>query len=109
MRHMFRPRAVVLRQRMQTASPNTRLRWAEWVLTASGLEDVFTAGLQWEAPILGVHDSVVRPLFLPGYQSIFAEDKQTENLESLVGWARRACPRVTSFRAGTQAEATSSA
>lgn len=59
----FLPRADAMRQRMQIAEPNTRLRWAEWVLTATGLEDVFTEGVQWETLILGVPDSVLRPLF----------------------------------------------
>jgi hypothetical protein len=54
-----------MRQRMQIADPNTRLRWSEWVLTATGLEDVFAEGVQWETLILGVPESVVRPLFLP--------------------------------------------
>ncbi len=60
------PRAEAVRQRVQTADPNTRLRWSEWVLTATGLEDVLAEAVKWETPIRGVHDSVVRPLFLPG-------------------------------------------
>ena len=60
----FLPRADAMRQRMQIAEPNTRLRWSEWVLTATGLEDVFAEGVQWETLILGVPESVVRPLFL---------------------------------------------
>ncbi len=42
-----------VRQRVQTADPNTRLRWSEWVFTATGLEDVFAESVQWETPILG--------------------------------------------------------
>jgi hypothetical protein len=56
--------AEAVRQRVQTADPNTRLRWSEWVLTATGLEDVFAESVQWETPVLGLHDYVVRPLFL---------------------------------------------
>ncbi len=45
--------AEAVRQRVQTADPNTRLRWSEWVFTATGLEDVFAESVQWETPILG--------------------------------------------------------
>lgn len=45
--------AEAVRQRVQTADPNTRLRWSEWFLTPSGLEDVLAESMQWETQILG--------------------------------------------------------
>lgn len=42
----FLPRAEAVRQRVQTADPNTRLHWSEWVLTATGLEDVLAEAVK---------------------------------------------------------------
>jgi len=61
----FAPSGEAVRQRVRIADPNIPQRWSEWVLTATGLEDVFAQSVQRETPILGVPDSVVRPLFLP--------------------------------------------